>query len=116
MIAEWGHFCLILALVFALTGLCSFKKPTVLVFAYYGMASSVFMAFIALLYVFGKHDFSVSIVFEQTQSQLPLYYRLSALWGGMKAQCYYGKHYWFCGVSLSVCSLCPQHLNKKQCA
>ncbi len=42
----------------------------------------VFGAYLCLTYAFVHHDFTVRYVSEHSNSMLPIYYRLSAVWGG----------------------------------
>ena len=91
MIPELGHFCLILAfcvalaqgavpLVGASTGNArwvAFARP-----AAAAQFLLVLLAFIALGWSFAQNDFSVAYVAQHSNTQLPLEYRLSAVWGG----------------------------------
>jgi cytochrome c-type biogenesis protein CcmF len=91
MIPELGHFALILALllsaaqaVFALTGAACGNKA----FMSAGISSArgqflfTGTAFLCLTYAFYANDFSVLYVVSNSNSALPLQYRLSAVWGG----------------------------------
>lgn len=90
MIPELGHLCLWLALVFAL-GLAVFpaigvffgKKHWMLMAdrLAIGHFSFALLSFIALSYAFATDDFSVAYVASNSNSNLPIYYKLSALWG-----------------------------------
>jgi len=91
MIPEIGHFSLILAFCFAILqgiipligvakkndSLMGFAVPT-------ARAQFVFIAisFLCLDYAFYSNDFSVLYVASNSNSQLPLIYRLAAIWGG----------------------------------
>ena len=91
MIPEIGHFALILALCIALiqgtlplvgaaTGRrvwMNLARPAVL-----GQFLMVAIAFICLTYAFVVNDFSVLYTAMHSNSQLPLLYRVSAVWGG----------------------------------
>ena len=91
MIPEFGHYALVLALCIALV-----QGVLPLVGAHYGRrefmvlarpaAQSGFMllaiAFIVLAWSFYVNDFSVLYVAEHSNSQLPVIYRLGAVWGG----------------------------------
>ena len=91
MIPEFGHYALILALCIAVI-----QGVLPLVGAYYGRreflvlarpaAQTVFMllaiAFVILAWSFYVNDFSVLYVAEHSNSQLPIIYRLGAVWGG----------------------------------
>jgi cytochrome c-type biogenesis protein CcmF len=91
MIPELGQYSLILALVMSVflailpmvgatrgsVFLMSFAKP---------LAKSLFLflliSMICLGYAFATDDFSVVYVAENSNSALPIYYKLSAIWGG----------------------------------
>ncbi len=91
MVPELGHLALILALVLAL-GLATLP----LLGAYTGnvlwmrasrsLASGFFtfvtLAFLCLSYAFLQDDFSVQYVAKNSNSLLPVQYKLSAVWGG----------------------------------
>ena len=91
MIPEFGHYALILALCIALI-----QGVLPLVGAHYGRrellvlarpaAQTVFMllatAFVILAWSFYANDFSVLYVAEHSNSQMPVIYRLGAVWGG----------------------------------
>ena len=90
MIAELGHFALILALCMALV-------QTILPIAGAARGNAAWMAaarpaawaqflmvgtaFAALTYAFIVHDFSVAYVAHNSNLSLPLQYRISAVWG-----------------------------------
>ncbi len=90
MIPEIGHFALILALCVAIvqgslpiygaavgsSALMSVAKP-----AARGQFLLVLIAFCCLGYAFADKDFSVLYVAATSNSQLPLHYRLAAIWG-----------------------------------
>ena len=90
MIPEIGQFSLILALCMALvqatvpiwgaaTGnlsMMAVAKP-----AARGQFILVLLAFCCLGYAFAVKDFSVLYVASNANSQLPLHYRLAAIWG-----------------------------------
>ncbi len=91
MIAELGHFCLILALCVALAqGLLPLAgavrgNARWIAFARPAAAAQfvlVALAFGALAWSFAQNDFSVAYVAQHSNSKLPLEYRLSAVWGG----------------------------------
>jgi cytochrome c-type biogenesis protein CcmF len=91
MIPEIGHFALILALLMALvqgtlpligaargkTAWIRLARP-----AAQAMFVYVAIAFACLAYSFATSDFSVLYVAEHSNSQLPLHYRIAAVWGG----------------------------------
>ncbi len=91
MIPEIGHFALIMAMMMAvvqaampLAGAARgdvvwmrLARPTA-----QGQLVFVIIAYICLTYAFITHDFSVQYVANHSNSNLPLYYRISAVWGG----------------------------------
>lgn len=90
MVAELGQFALILALCMALVQavmpLLGAEKGDV---SWMQVGSSaaraqfgfITIAFACLVYSFVVHDFSVAYVAHNSNSQLPLLYRVSAVWG-----------------------------------
>ncbi|HEH9770934.1 TPA: heme lyase CcmF/NrfE family subunit [Pasteurella multocida] len=90
MIAELGNYALALSLaiamlvaIFALWGaeknhiqLMSLARPMT-----YGLFISLTVAFVALFYLFAVNDFSVQYIVNNSNTNLPLHYRLSAVWG-----------------------------------
>lgn len=90
MIPELGHFALILALCMAvmqallpLAGAArgdiawmSLAKPTARAQCFF-----ILLAFVALTHAFIVNDFSVAYVANNSNSMLPLQYRISAVWG-----------------------------------
>jgi len=90
MIPELGHFALIVALVIALIqsslpvigaakGIPSWialAKPTAQLQLFF-----LIISFACLLYAFIVHDFSVMYVANNSNTALPLIYRISAVWG-----------------------------------
>jgi cytochrome c-type biogenesis protein CcmF len=90
MIPELGHFALIMALVMALVqttipvigaakGINSWiamAKPIARLQLFF-----MLIAFAALIYAFIVHDFSVVYVANNSNTALPLIYRVSAVWG-----------------------------------
>lgn len=90
MIPEIGQFALILALLLALTqaiipliGASRGNRSWIAVAAPAGQAQFIFVAiaFSCLGYSFITNDFSVLNVATNSNSQLPLHYRLAATWG-----------------------------------
>ncbi len=91
MIPELGHFALILALLlsvaqagFSLTG--GARDNAAFMAAGLSAARGQFVftgiAFVCLGYAFYANDFSVLYVASNSNSALPLQYRLAAIWGG----------------------------------
>ncbi len=90
MIAEFGHYALVLALALALVqasvpmigarkddpALMAVAGPTAV-----GQFCFVAIAFAALMTCYVRSDFSVINVFENSHSAKPLVYKLSGLWG-----------------------------------
>jgi cytochrome c-type biogenesis protein CcmF len=90
MVPEVGQFALILALLLALTqatlpliGAARGHRSWIAVAAPAGQAQFIFVAiaFSCLAYSFITNDFSVLNVATNSNSQLPLHYRLAATWG-----------------------------------
>ncbi|WP_372864292.1 heme lyase CcmF/NrfE family subunit [Spongiibacter sp.] len=91
MIIELGHFALILGLGFALLlavlpmyGVWRGDRQAMATGATLAVGQCLFtsVAISCLFYAFLHDDFSVNIVAAQSNSQLPLAYKFSALWGG----------------------------------
>ena len=91
MWVELGHFALILAATIALFSgalgiwagsthrdalLSSVRMSAQL------MALLLMLSFILLAYAFVQDDFSVRYVINQSNSQLPTFYKIAAVWGG----------------------------------
>src|SRR5437588_12458126 len=90
MIPEIGQFALIMALLVALTqaavpmlGAARGNRGWMAVAAPAGQVQFIFVAiaFSCLAYSFITNDFSVLNVATNSNSQLPLHYRLAATWG-----------------------------------
>ena len=91
MIPEVGHYALILALCVSLAltvlPLLGAQRNNVLLM-HTGRSLSVgffaltFVAFACLVYAFIQDDFSVAYVASNSNSLLPAYYKVSAVWGG----------------------------------
>ncbi len=90
MIAEIGHFCLILALcvafvqgvlpmVGARNGNVAFMR--VGRYAAFAQVLLITISFFSLMFCFGMNDFSVAYVAQNSNRSLPLIYRLCAVWG-----------------------------------
>jgi cytochrome c-type biogenesis protein CcmF len=90
MIVELGHFSLILALGL---GVCLAVLPTLGVYRRHaglmqlagslsaGLFVFLLLSFICLVYAFWADDFSVAYVARNSNSALPLQYKISAVWG-----------------------------------
>ena len=90
MIAEFGHYALVLALALALVQasvpMIGARKDDPVLMAVAGPTAVgqfcfVAMAFAALMTCYVRSDFSVINVFENSHSAKPLVYKLSGLWG-----------------------------------
>ncbi len=91
MIPELGHFALIIGLAFAIClsivpligvvtrhqQLITYAKPLT-----FGMFAFVSISIIILGYCFVVDDFSVLYVASHSNSHLPYYFKMSAVWGG----------------------------------
>jgi len=91
VIPEIGHFALILALIVALIqGVFPIIGATRGNVVWMGLAQPaaraqfllVAVAFICLAYAFATMDYSVTYVASNSNSRLPLQYRIAAVWGG----------------------------------
>lgn len=90
MFVELGHFSLILALLFSfLLGVYplwgSFKGDERLIALAkplaFGVFSFTFISYLCLTYAFIANDFSLIYVASNSNSLLPLHYRITAVWG-----------------------------------
>lgn len=88
---EIGHFCLILsgvtALLAAIIGFYGGKTENAALLAVVKTlcrltASLVLLSFVSLVHAFVVSDFSVLYVAKHSNTQLPLFYKVSAVWGG----------------------------------
>ena len=91
MIGEIGHFCLIVALMLALTqgilplaGAAKGRSAWMAVAqpAAQGQFLFVAIAFVLLIAAFVNNDFSILVVAQHSNTQLPTPYRVAAVWGG----------------------------------
>jgi len=90
MLIEIGHFALVLALIFSIllvvlpsigiyqnkSSLAQLSKPLV-----WGQCFWITVAFFVLMSAFLTNDFSVKYVAENSNTQLPTLFKVSALWG-----------------------------------
>ncbi|EEP92240.1 Cytochrome c bioproteinsis factor [Yersinia kristensenii ATCC 33638] len=53
----------------------------------YGITLLMTLAMLALGWCFATNDFSVLYVAQHANSQLPLFYKIAAIWGGTRAPC-----------------------------
>ena len=91
MIPELGHLALVVALAFAI---CLSVVPTIGVFSQqqklyryakpltFGMFAFTAISIVILAYCFVVDDFSVRYVAGHSNSHLPVYFKVSAVWGG----------------------------------
>lgn len=91
MVPELGHFALVLALclsfaLFVLPMLGAHYGNTILMHTGRSLSAGFFVfvsiAFFCLSYAFAHDDFSVKYVASNSNSLLPYYYKLCAVWGG----------------------------------
>jgi cytochrome c-type biogenesis protein CcmF len=91
MLPELGHLALILALSMALLQAslpllgAARQEPRLMAVARpaaIGQFLFLFMSFLCLVFAFIYNDFSVAYVAQHSNSQLPVWYRISATWGG----------------------------------
>ncbi|MGF1756732.1 heme lyase NrfEFG subunit NrfE [Photobacterium sagamiensis] len=91
MLPEVGHYALILGFVFALMGgtipLYGLAKKDSYLIRYawplsYGAFFSVTTAIVLLGYSFAVDDFSVAYIAHHSNSQLPQFFKVAAVWGG----------------------------------
>jgi len=91
MIPELGHFALIIGLAFAiclsiipLVGIAT-KQQQLITYAKpltFGMFTFVAISIITLAYSFVTDDFSVLYIAGHSNTHLPYYFKISAVWGG----------------------------------
>ena len=117
MIAELGHFSLVMALMMALLQaifpLWGAQRGVALWMAMAKpLAQSQFLflltAFVCLTASFVNNDFSVLYVAEHSNSSLPLYYRITAVWGAHEGSMLLWAFIlglWTCAVSVFSRSL-----------
>ncbi|QDF65568.1 heme lyase CcmF/NrfE family subunit [Shewanella sp. SNU WT4] len=91
MIPELGHFSLIIGLAFAILLSCvpligiARKDQYLVRYAWpltYGMFFFITLSVITLGYSFAIDDFSVAYVAHHSNSQLPIFFKIAAVWGG----------------------------------
>ncbi|MCG8673439.1 MAG: heme lyase CcmF/NrfE family subunit [Pseudomonadales bacterium] len=91
MIPEIGHFAVIIAWVVAMVQAVvplvgaqqrSFRLMSIARPAAYTQFLFLTISFFALSYSFATNDFTVKYVANHSNSYLPIYYKLSAVWGG----------------------------------
>ncbi|MGA2655426.1 MAG: heme lyase CcmF/NrfE family subunit [Gammaproteobacteria bacterium] len=79
MIPELGQFALILALCFAVLQIYPARSTRLMCIAQFIF---ILFSFLILEYAFIQNDFSVTYVAAHSHTDLPLMYRISAVWGG----------------------------------
>ncbi|MDN4503119.1 heme lyase CcmF/NrfE family subunit [Alteromonadaceae bacterium BrNp21-10] len=91
MIVELGHISLAIALLMAVLlaiypmwgaqrnqlNMMALAKPLAIALFVFTL-----IAYLSLTWAFIQHDFSVAYVAHNSNSQLPIYYRITAVWGG----------------------------------
>ncbi|MBV1881402.1 MAG: heme lyase CcmF/NrfE family subunit [Pseudomonadales bacterium] len=91
MIPEIGHFCLVIALMLSVvlavvplwgTVTHQYRLMAMSRSLAYGQCTFLLLSFFCLIYAFVQNDFTVSYVVAHSNSQLPVWYRVSAVWGG----------------------------------
>lgn len=91
MVPEWGHFALILALCISVTmtilPLIGVRiGSTLLMHTCRSLAAGQFVmvliSFLCLVYAFVVDDFSVAYAASNSNSLLPVHFKISAVWGG----------------------------------
>jgi cytochrome c-type biogenesis protein CcmF len=91
MIGEVGHFCLIVALMIALVqGVLALAGAQRNVPAWMAVAQPaaqgqflfIAIAFGLLIAAFVGNDFSLAVVAQHSNTELPVHYRVAAVWGG----------------------------------
>lgn len=89
MLPELGHFCLILAfclsltqaLIFAYSFKFNIERYNIMRPLSLGQTFFIFLGFVILAICFVNNDFSVQYVAHNSNSSLPWYYKLTAIWG-----------------------------------
>jgi cytochrome c-type biogenesis protein CcmF len=88
--AEFGNFCLLFSLCLSLYALfavligASQRRPRIIASAekaVFAAAGCVTLAFAALLYLILTNDFSISHIADSSSRDLPLFYKIAAIWG-----------------------------------
>ncbi|TPE54799.1 heme lyase CcmF/NrfE family subunit [Maribrevibacterium harenarium] len=91
MFPEIGHFALILAMFFAaalgVLPLIGYRTRNGLLLSSavpltYVTTALIFLSFVALTLAFVQDDFSVQYVAQNSNTLLPIWYKVSAVWGG----------------------------------
>ena len=114
MVVELGHYALILALMlaaaqafFGLAGPALKRERWLAVVPSAACGQFVFVALAVgvLVHAFVNNDFSVRYVAETSNSVLPLFYRVTALWGAHEGS----MLLWILVLSLWTMALVAQH-------
>jgi cytochrome c-type biogenesis protein CcmF len=91
MLVELGHFALVLALLVALAQILLplygvwTRNPAAQAVARnaaYVQFFLILFSFITLVFAFLQNDFTVDYAVRQSNTQLPIWYKISAVWGG----------------------------------
>lgn len=106
MIAEIGHFALILSLslsvLLSILPLIGASKNNTLLMntarpLSWGMFIMLLLSFVILEWAFYTNDFTLQYVASNSNTQLPWYYRLTAVWELTKARYCFGFLFKQCG-------------------
>ncbi|MBE8214963.1 MAG: heme lyase CcmF/NrfE family subunit [Endozoicomonadaceae bacterium] len=121
MIPELGHLCLILALCFSALLLVipplglTLKRQAWYQFAYpltWGLFLLILTAFLLLTFSFITNDFSVAYVAAHSNTQLPIWYQVSAVWSAHEGSILMWiliQAGWMLAVLLNASSI-PEHM------
>ena len=103
MLAELGQLAIALAFCLALVQSVAFTRPAAAVALARGQLFFLAAALVMLAMLFVRHDFSVAYIANNSNSALPLRYRLSAVWGGHEGSMLlwvFMLAFWTCAVSV----------------
>lgn len=90
LFAQLGFFCLVIATSMAFIGLV-FKAQVRLLSLTRTVAVFILMAYGLLGFCFLRDDFDVLYVMQHSSTLLPWYYKLCAVWGGMRGLFCFGS-------------------------
>lgn len=91
MILDLGHFAVIVALIMAIVGMITpwvglqTKNGVWVAVGRQAVTLNFFLlsiGMVAMIYAFVTHDYSVKYVYNTSNSKLPMFYKVSGLWGG----------------------------------
>ncbi|MGI9337158.1 MAG: heme lyase CcmF/NrfE family subunit [Gammaproteobacteria bacterium] len=104
MLAELGQLAIALALCLALVQAAAFSRPVAAAFLARGQFVFLAAALVLLAVLFALDDFSVAYIANNSNTNLPLRYKLSAVWGGHEGSMLlwvFMLALWTCAVSFS---------------